>query len=494
MDRRNSVEWVCGGLETYRKRSIIAVFVVLLMVVSSGVVVSSHGTDKTVLEDLEDGEADTCAGENDTSFTIQDSSVAYHEDWFYKSGQSHCFMWEDTSYPHYSTFGFAAREDSDDAENDITVSTEEGTTDRVTEIDLKDDGDIIVEESDSNTRIDANVPTDWMYIEMVNLDYSSYTYDIRVWDANDNLQAEVDGLTFAYEQDGIGRLASRSDTSDTYIDFVTAGSPKIDGAFVSGEVTNSDNDEVEGVYVNASQSGTLVKSTQTDQFGDYSMELENGTYNITASKQGYKGETKTVTVEGVDQTVDFEITKFNQSIKLKTRSYIDHGHSTPYSVIVTVNGDRQEVTSNSTVTSGDTSVVTIDSENEEVVATSNISVNKRTFVRAEWSDSDGNTYTTERNVTVANQTVENIDVLPTFPRIAASLDDTTIQVIIIATMVGSAVTLIATSFAGLSATTMIMLLGWLAGFTNNGMAIVTVLFAMFVGMNVAGNVDYTVRR
>lgn len=264
---------------------------------------------------------------------------------------------------------------------------------------------------------------------------------------------------------------------------------------VSGEVTDQDNKELSNVTVEVeNQSEGVVATDTTGQLGLYNVSLENGTYNLTASKKGYANETKEVTVDGSEETINFQLTEFNASIKLKTRSYIDHGKSTPYSVIVTVNGDRKDVTGNSTVTSNDTSVVSVDDVKHELVATDDPSVNKRTFVRATWEDGDGNTYTTTRNVTVANLTVQNIGILPSFPRFSASIDDTSIQLIIIASGVGAAAALFATSFAGISAMTMIMLLGWLAGYTNNGMAIVTVLTAMFVGMNVAGNVDYTVRK
>lgn len=259
---------------------------------------------------------------------------------------------------------------------------------------------------------------------------------------------------------------------------------------VSGQVTDSNG----GAITNANITTNNSKSTTTDSNGQYNLSLSDGTYNITASKPGYENQTKTVTVSGSDKTVDFSLKELNRSIELNTRLFIKHGEDTPYSVIANVDGDRRDVTGNSTVTSGNTSIVTINSTDHLVVATNDTSVNGRTYVRAEWTDSDGKTYSTERNVTVANLTVNNMDVLPTFPRFSASISDETIMTIIIASGAGAAAALFATSFAGISAMTMIMLLGWLAGYVNNGMAIVTVLTAMFIGMNVAGNVDYTVRR
>lgn len=265
---------------------------------------------------------------------------------------------------------------------------------------------------------------------------------------------------------------------------------------ISGEVTDQEHEDIANASIEVTNSsGSVVGTTTTNHLGDYTVSgLTNGTYNVTATKANYTSETKTVSINGSGEVADFQLKKFDQSITLDVRMYMEHGETYPYEVVVSVNGDRSDVTSEATVTSGDTSVVTIDSVAEEVIATSDTSVNNRTFVRAEWTDDDGNVYTAERNVTVANATVENIAILPSFTRATASLSDDTLKVIIVATMVGAAAALIATSFAGISAMTMIMLLGWLAGMTNNGMAIVTVLIAMFIGMNVAGNVDYTVRR
>jgi len=152
------------------------------------------------------------------------------------------------------------------------------------------------------------------------------------------------------------------------------------------------------------------------------------------------------------------------------------------------------VTDTATVTSSNTSVVTVDSQAAELVATSNLQVNDRVTVTATYTDQNGNTYTTQQNVTVANETVENIGILPTASRFTASIDDQTIQAILVAIGFGAAASIIASSFAGLGATTLIMTIAWLADYVGDGMIIVTVLVALFIGLNMALNIDYTVTK
>ena len=68
------------------------------------------------------------------------------------------------------------------------------------------------------------------------------------------------------------------------------------------------------------------------------------------------------------------------------------------------------------MTSDDTSVLTI--EPPQLVATQNVSKNQRVNVTATYTF-NGSTYSTRRNVTVANATVTNMKILPTGARLSA---------------------------------------------------------------------------
>lgn len=265
---------------------------------------------------------------------------------------------------------------------------------------------------------------------------------------------------------------------------------------LEGRVTDQSGDGIEGATVQTDPDN----STTTNATGWYSFAIHPGTYDVTAFADGYANQTKTVTVSD-DETVrqDFSIIEDEKALQIDTRMFLKHGESTPYKIIhgfTDANGNfvREDVTDNATLTSGNTSVVTVDTSTFELNATDDVTVNNRTFVTANYTRDDGEVLTQTQNVTVANKTIDNLDILPPVTRFGASISDRTVQVIILATAVGVAAAIFAGVFAGVAGLTMAMLMGWVIGFVGDGMIIITLITAMFIGMNVAGNVDYTVRR
>jgi hypothetical protein len=77
---------------------------------------------------------------------------------------------------------------------------------------------------------------------------------------------------------------------------------------LGGEVTDTKNKPLDGVLVTASSGGTEVGWKKTDGAGGYNFEsLPDGTYEVTASKSGYKDGTFTgINVSpSADAIVDF---------------------------------------------------------------------------------------------------------------------------------------------------------------------------------------------
>lgn len=261
---------------------------------------------------------------------------------------------------------------------------------------------------------------------------------------------------------------------------------------LSGQVTDQAGDGIEGATV---ETNTSV-STTTNDTGHYTADLVDGAYNLTAYKDGYVNDTATVTINNPDPTTqDFTLVEDTRALQIDTRLFIEHGETVPYTIIHgKADGTRENVTASATVTSDNTSVVTVDTSTFELNATDDVTVNNRTFVTANYTRDDGQELVARQNVTVANKTVENLDILPPVTRFGASISDRTVQVIILATAVGVAAAIFAGVFAGVAGLTMAMLMGWVIGFVGDGMIIITLITAMFIGMNVAGNVDYTVRR
>jgi hypothetical protein len=341
----------------------------------------------------------------------------------------------------------------------------------------------------------ANIANNEWY--RVSVDWSANgTMSASVYNETGQKIGQTNGKDDSYNDGGIAFVLGQNIDGDTpsYFDSATITSEESEYD-VSGRVKDENTNEyIQSVTIEAYDDGTLIDSYSTNSIGQYNLSLPNGTYTVWANATDYQNENRTITVDGEDQIQNFALASFNASINLRARNFMDHGESTPYSVIVTIDGDRKDVTDTATVTSSNTSVVTVDSQAAELVATSNLQVNDRVTITAEYTDQNGNVYVTQQNVTVANETVENIGILPTASRFTASIDDQTIQAILVAIGFGAAASIIASSFAGLGATTLIMTIAWLADYVGDGMIIVTVLVALFIGLNMALNIDYTVTK
>lgn len=145
--------------------------------------------------------------------------------------------------------------------------------------------------------------------------YDGYSYSIYVYKATRNgdsftagsnlITATVtsttdqDVTTYTLPEDGYYALSGENGAyilsiTNTYEAAVTTTYT------VSGSVIDADGNPVEGATV--SLPGANV---QTDTEGKYSIEgIEDGTYDLTVSKEGYQNATASVTVSGGDLTVD----------------------------------------------------------------------------------------------------------------------------------------------------------------------------------------------
>lgn len=177
----------------------------------------------------------------------------------------------------------------------------------------------------------------------------------------------------------------------------------------------------------------------------------------------------------------------SDDLELNVRPFMNHGTVQSFDVVYNDSGNRMDVTSSATVTSGNTSVITVNS-NSTITATNDSSVNERVVLTAEY-----NGLNTTSNVTVANVNVGNLDILPLFWRINAVLTDWTILWIIAATIAGVIGKNMSSTFGGVAAFEMVVVMGWVIGEIPRGVAIVATFYALFVGLNVAANIDYSVR-
>lgn len=148
------------------------------------------------------------------------------------------------------------------------------------------------------------------------------------------------------------------------------------------------------------------------------------------------------------------------------------------------------VTENATVTSENSTALTVNTENNTLSATSDANVSQVVNVTAEY-----NGYVTTKQVVVAEPTMENLEILPTgLWRTYALFSDNTIFALIIAGFGAVAAGRFAGAFAGLATAEMVIVIGWLAGYVGLGMAMVSLFMCLFIGLNLAANIDYTVSR
>lgn len=210
------------------------------------------------------------------------------------------------------------------------------------------------------------------------------------------------------------------------------------------------------------------------------MNTQSGSFSLFTgvANQGRTVTLDSVTVEGTRAPSDEELT-------LDTRSLVEPGDTHPYDVLFT----RTDVTDNATVTSLNTSVLTIDSTNQTITGVNDSSIAESVNVTAEY-----NGFQTTKEIVVAEPTVDNLDILPTFlTRILAILQDPTIFALLIAGLVSVPASRFASSFGGLAAAEMVIVIGWVAGYIGIGIAMLSVFTAIFIGLNLAENTQVVSR-
>jgi hypothetical protein len=261
---------------------------------------------------------------------------------------------------------------------------------------------------------------------------------------------------------------------------------------ITGKVIDDENDPVENANVTINDSADTT--VQTGPSGRYSVRVENGTYGMVASKPGYFNDSATVTVDGKEATQNFRIRNLSRALSINTRGFLRHGESADYTIFFSKEEtNRTDVTAEASISSRDTNVVTIDRANQEIVATENTSINNQTYLQATYTG-ENESYVTRSNVTVANSSMENLAILPTTWRVNATFADSTIQAILVAIFAGVFGARLSSSFGGLALMQLTMVAGWFTGYNDVGITMISLFTALFIGLNMAANVDYTARR
>lgn len=325
----------------------------------------------------------------------------------------------------------------------------------------------------------------------------------------------IDGLGYDNGQMYVGRSDDVVEAIDTQSKNSTwtwqAPAFIIDISADNGRIYIKHGDGIDALIGSASVVGTVRDTTgqplantrveingtvdQTDISGEFSVPVGGTTGDtvvVNVSREGYINETESVTLAGATTTENFNLTEARMTFN--SPQYLRHGQESGYTVTAILgNETRTNVTDEAFVTSTNTSVVTVDEQRQVLVATNDTNVNRRVDVVAQWDDPDGDTRVEEQEVTVSNSTVENFDILPPVWQINAVMSDSSIQIILVALLLAVAATLFSTSFAGLSIGTLTIIVGWLGGWADTGLVLTAIALAAFIGLNLAANIDYSVR-
>jgi len=124
-----------------------------------------------------------------------------------------------------------------------------------------------------------------------------------------------------------------------------------------------------------------------------------------------------------------------------------------------------------------------------LIATADEGVNEIVLVNASYAGLN-----VSDSVTVSNISVGEFPILPPWERTLALIQDTTVLTIIIATLVSIVATRASTSFGGVGAFYLVLVIGWIMGWVDTGIVLAGLILALFLGLNLAANIDYQINR
>lgn len=342
--------------------------------------------------------------------------------------------------------------------------------------------------------VDRNGNTLW-----INNNVSQGTGVVR--ENGDNVGTVTDNQRLQILDKSTGNVKASVSFGGLNVGPTITASESIDGGFWVGASAGSD-----GAYLFDS-SGNVVSS-----FGGYNVQslipsnddtevIHSSQFNSQTLKTSDTGTqvdslTPYVTLMArSDYTVTPPPPEFNETLQIDVRNYIKHDNTSKYEVHYTNpdTGNTSNVTGSSdlTVNTSNSTVFTLNKTANRAVATSNKSVNSKANLTAEY---DGvNTVNNSEPITVANATVDNLEILPGLTRVEATYTDSNIVLILIGTMLGVIATRFSSAFAGIATIQLTLVAGFFVDLISLGVVLVGLFGALFIGLNLAANIDYTVR-
>lgn len=264
----------------------------------------------------------------------------------------------------------------------------------------------------------------------------------------------------------------------------------IETSTLSGQVTNRRGVGLNNATVTLSSNSSVVNSDTTGSNGVYSVSAQDSEYNVSVEKPGYRNVTDTV---NLSQNIEknYVLADKSQLFQFIAPHWMQHGSTTTYRGKYSGGTYYEDVTGNISVTSQNTSIVTVDESNNTLIATDDQGVNNQTTLLVNYTRGN-DSYSVTHSITVANRTIDNIKVMPSGQWIPTALgfgEDGTafgigseIQYVLLVVFIGAGASWFARNeWVGIGVIEALMVLLWVLGHVGLGITMVSTFYALFAG-------------
>jgi len=172
---------------------------------------------------------------------------------------------------------------------------------------------------------------------------------------------------------------------------------------ISGVVIDKEGNRIPNATVKTDSGITQ----ETDAQGEYSFEVVDGTYNITANKINYEPQSKTVQISD-STTVNFALKKIESNLEITETNFLRPNKTTNYRIMYTNDSGVYDVTDYASIQSANSSLLSIDKTNQTIIAGSQ---NATVGVTANYTTDTINTSVT-KTYYISYLKLSNIDTVP----------------------------------------------------------------------------------
>lgn len=178
-------------------------------------------------------------------------------------------------------------------------------------------------------------------------------------------------------------------------------------------------------------------------------------------------------------------------IDLDVRSPIEANETVGYTVTYMDNGQSEDVTDSATVTSSNTSVLTVDSTNNTVTAVGERGSNAT--LTATYDSPDYGTLTDSQDVTIVEYSLAFLHTLSGWTAFAVLMSNWGLLLLLISSALATVGARVGGPLLGLAVGLMCVVLLWVMGHVETGVVLITLFATLFIGLNIAANIRYAPR-